>query len=408
MEKNRIKYLYQKYIADTCSEEELAELQSLVSSGKQNKDLAALLDETWRGMESGELKDLNPQEAHLIFQEIVAKPRQINGPKRLFWKSMAAAVLAVIALSVGVVYFLNVGNDGHQLATEMKAILPDAEPGSNKAILLLDNGGRIDLNENKEGIMVVGENEWVYADGTQLTDGQKLKATTEATLSTPKGGQYQVVLSDGTKVWLNSASSLKYPVVFGAEQRVVVLSGEAYFEVAPASSPAGNGGGWPFIVNTDQQQVEVLGTHFNISAYRDDRETKTTLVEGKVRVSRQGLYKEGKPSSVILNPGQQSIIRYDSQHISHANINIFEEISWKDGIFIFGDEPIRNIMRRLSRWYNVEIDYRGNVDDIKFFGNYSRDKSLQNLLKNMELTGKVRFEMYENAKKERRITVIAN
>jgi ferric-dicitrate binding protein FerR (iron transport regulator) len=208
------------------------------------------------------------------------------------------------------------------------------------------------------------------------------------TITTPKGGQYQVRLLDGSSVWLDAASSITFPSTFTGNKRQVQLTGEAYFEVAKNRAK-------PFLVNVeDKQQIEVLGTHFNVQAYPDDRDIKTTLLEGSVKL----LYKNRQ---AILKPGQTAVNDPD-QSLLIKPADIYEVMAWKNNMFVFNNENIKSIMKRISRWYDVDVVFEGNLEKVNFFGNYSRLKSLENLLKDIELTEKVHFKI-----KGRRITIIA-
>jgi transmembrane sensor len=188
-----------------------------------------------------------------------------------------------------------------------------------------------------------------------------------------------VVLPDGTHVWLNSASSLSYPVEFAGNERRVKLTGEAYFEVAKNKDK-------PFYVNSNNVQVRVLGTHFNISAYNDDDELKATLLEGSVQVSKNN-------SQSLLKPGQQAVINNGADMIRVSQANINEVMAWKNGYFIFNDDNIATILKKVSRWYDVDVEQRGNFEGQHFGGTFYRTKGIDELLKNLEKIGKVHFKI---------------
>jgi ferric-dicitrate binding protein FerR (iron transport regulator) len=231
-----------------------------------------------------------------------------------------------------------------------------------------------------------------------MSTEQEQQQTQYLSLNTPCGGEYQVTLADGTKVWLNADSHLKYPVVFDGDKRVVELEGEAYFEVAKMN-------GKPFIVKTENQEVKVLGTHFNINSYGYEEGIKTTLLEGSVRVSRNIKNGDAETSqSEMLVPGQQSFVSKNLKEIAVKKVNTVEVIDWKEGLFVFNDEPIQSITKRLAKWYNVKFVYEGDFSKVRFIGNYSRSKSLNNLLNNIELTGLAHFKVIGSGP-ERRIMV---
>jgi transmembrane sensor len=264
------------------------------------------------------------------------------------------------------------------------------QPGSNKATLTLSDGSSIDLNESKpgtlckQGTVTVGKR----ADGSLVyqPSGSQNAAVLYNTVSTPKGGQYQLVLSDGTKVWLNAASAIKYPATFSGKERIVELNGEAYFEVAKNKN-------MPFKVSLNNMSVEVLGTHFNVNAYADEGEVTTTLLEGSVKLSNS-------KGQSMLKPGQQAKMDKQSGFDIHE-VNTDEAVAWKNGYFIFDNENIQSIMRKISRWYDVDVEYSGNVDEGNFGGTTSRFNSITGVLKSLELTGTVHFKV-----QGRRITVM--
>jgi transmembrane sensor len=209
------------------------------------------------------------------------------------------------------------------------------------------------------------------------------------TIETPKGGQYRIDLPDGTMVWLNAGSSLRYPNRFAGQERKVALTGEAYFEVAKNKQ-------MPFRVVSGKQVVEVLGTHFNINAYTDEASVKTTLLEGSVNVLLQETHQ-----SELLNPGQQAVVKYNGSSIVVQPVKVEEAVAWKNGYFMFVDADLESIMRQLARWYDVEVAYEGNLGSLKFGGMVSRSKSIAQTLRILELTGNVRFKVAG-----RRVTVM--
>lgn len=395
MNKDRITHLYRKYLADDCTAEELNELKSLLSDPAQQAKIDSLLDETWHNLKENELIDFSETNSAAILQKIVNSDKKENR-HRLLWMKYAAAILVVLGLGASIWIY----NTKETPAIKKVAqIVPELKPGSNKATLTLDNGSKIDLY--KQGI-VVTHHQVNYSDGSQLTDAGKdqghLNQTQYLSLNTPYGGEYQVTLSDGTKVWLNADSHLRYPVDFDKDKRVVELEGEAYFEVAKMS-------GKPFIVKTQNQEVKVLGTHFNINSYGYEEGIKTTLLEGSVMVSRN-INSGGTETlqSRMLVPGEQSFVSQNLKEISVKEVNTIETIDWKEGLFIFNDEPIQSITKRLAKWYNVKFVFDGDFSNVRFVGNYSRSKSLNNLLNNIALTGLVHFKV-EGSGPERRIMV---
>jgi ferric-dicitrate binding protein FerR (iron transport regulator) len=266
----------------------------------------------------------------------------------------------------------------------------DILPGTDKAILTLADGSKVILDENtsanisdRDGLKIsrTKDGQLVYT----ILDQTDLKTKSEIafnTIQTPKGGQYQVILPDGTKVWLNAASSLKYPEVFVGNERRVELTGEAYFEVAKNKTK-------PFHVKNQHQNVEVLGTHFNINSYMDDHTIKTTLLEGSVRVSNG-------QSVRILKPGEQAIAEASGAGIISlvANVDTDDETAWKNGLFQFNNADLKTILNQLERWYDVNIDY-SSVPNKKYNGMVPRKAKLSEVLKMLEKTGNIKFEIAE-------------
>ncbi|TCC87956.1 FecR family protein [Pedobacter frigiditerrae] len=261
------------------------------------------------------------------------------------------------------------------------------------AILTLSTGESITLDDAKNGVISKQNNAAIAKseDGLVVSAKMDTKNPNNQVLNKitiPRGGKYKITLPDGTQVWLNSSSSLSFPTAFYGNERKVMLTGEAYFEVAKNKN-------MPFKVDVaGKQEVEVLGTHFNISAFPEDSNIMTTLLEGSVNVNTSS-------SKVLIKPGEM-VVNNLKNKLAVVPADIEEVMAWKNDMFIFNNENITSIMKKISRWYDVEIDYQGNMKGINFDGNYSRVKGLKSLLKNIELTDKVNFVIAE-----RRITVIA-
>ncbi len=278
-----------------------------------------------------------------------------------------AAALLIFTISGAVYYYKSIPSKPLQPTTALKQ---DVAPGGNRAILTLADGQVVNLSENQSGI-VVGK-DITYTDGNSVLEnensmeGLTFDASAPLSLSTPKGGTYQITLVDGTTVWLNSASTLRYPSQFGNDSRIVELEGEAYFEVATSLSPVPK----PFFVKTNAQTVEVLGTHFNIAAYADEVETKTTLVEGAVQIVN---LKTNLAN--LLKPGEQSIVRDAKTEV--RNVNPETVVAWKSGIFHFEDTPFEQMMKQIDRWYDIEVNYQDKVPNELFTGKMSRKVNLQ-------------------------------
>lgn len=393
--------MLQQYFDDTISRADCAELLAYLKDNPG--EVADIVDEDLLKLDKD--LDLNQSQARKVLANIKADPRfqesvtVIKSKTRIVNLFSNLAKIAAVIMLFGTVgfYFINkrktVANKN-----EVAAIKPaDILPGSNKAILTLANGSTIVLDSKANGTVAragkvqvnkVANGKLVY---NALAGSTKAKVIDNTlvynTLSTPRGGEYQVVLPDGTHVWLNSASSLSYPIEFAANDRRVKLTGEAYFEVAKNKDK-------PFYVTSNNVQVKVLGTHFNISAYKDDDEVKATLLEGSVQISKNN-------SLSLLKPGQQAVVNNDADMIKVSEANIKEVMAWKNGYFIFNDDNITTIMKKVSRWYDVDVEQKGTFANQNFGGTFYRTKSINELLKNLGKIGKVHFKI-----EGRRITVM--
>lgn len=312
---------------------------------------------------------------------------------RFYWASSAAAIF--LLFFIGGLYYLNRDIIPEKALSDNKQVI---EPGGNKAILTLSDGTHIPLDTIEEGeiaeqsgiaIVKRGEGQLVYGTiNSALNDPDLLLSYTGSqsynTITTPRGGQYQVVLPDGTKVWLNAASSLRFPTLFNTKERLVELQGEAYFEVTKNKK-------MPFRVITKTQQVEVLGTSFNISSYEDEAITKTSVLEGSVKVNQLSSNASHRVKSEILKSGQQSVLEGETMKV--FSVNIQESLAWKNNKFMFANENIESVMRKVARWYDVEIVYRDNVSNKAIWGSISRFEDISEIINLLELTGSVHFKI---------------
>lgn len=302
------------------------------------------------------------------------------------WPRVAVAASIVLLLGTGVFYFTKPQEQNIQVVEKTKEIAP----GGTRGILTLSNGKQIVLGEisAKDTIAKEGQKDEVTikmnANGVITyiinpdAEAPKNAANSFNTLSTPTGGQYNIVLADGTKVFLNTVSSIKYPTQFNEDKRVVELEGEAYFEVAKNKNK-------PFIVKSGNQSIEVLGTHFNVHAYDNESVTKTTLLEGSVAVS----YKNQKS---ILKPGQQSNVSDNFNKIKIREVDTEAAIAWKNGRFKFDNADLKSVMKQLERWYGIKVEYRGDVSDVRFNGGTFMNKNLSEVLKVLELSN-IKFKV---------------
>jgi hypothetical protein len=304
-------------------------------------------------------------------------------------KRIIAAAIILIVFSTGLYLYRSIEQQNEVLVEHKVDILP----GGNKAILILADGSKIDLKGAENGLLATegaieirktSDGTLAYQSSLPLTNIFQHNDLMN-TIIIPKGGTYKITLPDGSDVWLNSESSLSYPVAFIGGERKVELSGEAYFEITRDERK-------PFRVHSNNQIVEVLGTHFNINTYEESGFIETTLVEGSVRVTQN--YSNGKPYKTrLLKPGQQSLTNLFKPEIKIENVDIEKEIAWKNGFFKFKNTNIRNIMREIERWYDVKVQYEGKIPSEEFTGIISRDVEITKMLKILEQGGGVQFSV---------------
>jgi len=396
MNAERVRDLLFIYLNGTINKEELDELLTYVNNEAYTEVFYQSMDEEW---EKGKFKALitNDQQ-QMVYQQLTADPRFASSRDkknrltqfRLFnLRTISAAALITI---VSLVTYLAI-HRGQQPAQYAN----DVNPGTIKATLTLADGRKITLDQAKTGKLaeVDGISVTKTVDGhlayTVLGNGKadasQNKVQDYNTLETPKGGEYQLNLPDGTKVWLNAASTLKYPTNFvHVKDRKVFLNGEAYFEVAHNKSS-------PFRVVTYNQEVEVLGTHFNVNAYANEPDSRTTLLEGAVKISHLAGSKD-----LVLKPGQQAQV---GPEFKVVEVDPETAVAWKNGDFILKDEDFKASMRKFARWYNVEVIYDESApEDLELGGWVSRSKNISAVLQVIEATGKVHFKV-----QGRRVTV---
>lgn len=382
MNKQRIKYLFNGFLHKKLTQDEEEELLQIIETTPEaefEEIVTELID-----MDSSEQISFQEWNSRISSAISFDKPKQkISRLKNIYRYTAAAAILMLAGLSV--FFYVH-----HKPEKEALASSGNIKPGESKAVLITANGKEIVLNSALDTTKLVALNpgiKSVSADGLiyKQSDEASGKAVGVNVLKTPKGGQYHIVLPDGTTVWLNSASELKFPSTFSSASRDVELKGEAYFEVAKYA-----GKGWTFNVKSDRQVVQVLGTKFNISAYENETFVKTSLAEGKVRVTGSGLGK-----SFTLKPGQESALNTKSSEIKVYDAEIADAIAWKEGLFVFDNENLFSAMNKISRWYDVEIIYQGEVKDKALWGTISRTEKIESLLKTLASTGVAKFKIEE-------------
>ncbi len=392
MNNSRLEYLYRQYISNGYSDEELQEFTEMLNNPAEQQHLAKLMDGTWDELKANQLRDVTADKANDVYFSVIAN-QQIK-PKNNYYRIGIAATLLLAAL-FGAYFYLPVRRPKTtSFITQKLKPVAKVLPGTNKAVLTLGNGEQVVLDSAQTNAIAIQPNVIVQQNKTGLVYAfAKTKINHPVnlnynTITVPNGGQYQLSLIDGTLVFLNAGSSLTYPTTFSGEERAVTLKGEAYFEVV--KNPK-----MPFKVNVaDKQQIEVLGTHFNVMAYADENAVSTTLMEGSVKITAPN-------KQIVLKPGEMAV-NDPAKKLLIKKADVEEVMAWKNGSFIFNNENITSIMKKIGRWYNIDVVFLGNMEDINFTGNYSRSKSLLNLIKNIELINKVHFKI-----EGRRVTVMA-
>ncbi|MBD1426471.1 FecR family protein [Sphingobacterium arenae] len=354
MTEKEIHVLLEKYITGECSQQEKDFLERWYASELQKKifeidesDLRTVKDELW--------------------ERIVDKRPEIT-KRRIAWR-VWAGVAAVLLIGFFVIYHETQRTDktpGEKIVTRTQNVLP----GGNKAVLTTGDGKQIILTDEADGVIEQGDGFIIrkQEDGLvsfEITDHTGRVASVNNTIETPKGGIYQIVLPDGSKVWLNSASSISFPSNFSAAERKVSITGEVYFEIQHDVTR-------PFRVHAPQQQIEVLGTRFNINAYEDEPYVRTSLIEGSVKV-------KGATQEHVLKPGfELRTTKNGDDRVGKADIEAI--IAWKEGVFQFDRVELGALMRQLARWYDVEVIYTGAYPKDEFVGKIKRNEDIRKIL----------------------------
>lgn len=387
MKKGEFLRILKSYREGMATEEELRFIESYYDLFETEPDL-----ETWLGEEkTAEIKD---QVLDRIRTEIKMKEQEVGKGKvvRLYpyFRKIAAAVAVILALGL-VVYFIR-----KSISVSNKPVAENIQsqnvgkilPGGNRAVLILSNGKKIFLDNTQNGAVTKQGNTQVikvksgvlaYTHQPALLN-QPLTIPPYNTIATPRGGKYEIVLPDGSKVWLNATSSLRFPVAFTGSTRTVNLKGEGYFEIARQADK-------PFIVKVDGEEIKVLGTNFNVNAYDDRSHITTTLADGSIKVS-------DRHQSYILKPGEQARLNKQTENIEITHANIEEALAWKNDMFYFDGTNIKNIMQEIGRWYNVDVVYKTDqLGNKNYSGIISRYSDVKTVLERFSLTGTVQFKI---------------
>ena len=397
----RLAYLLDAYSNGRASEDEVNELLDWARASNDPKPLNDFVQQLI------DQYDPNEPTQHVDWEALYERIQRERGPagisdaslntrqlpverlpiRRISWfRATAAAAILLIATTI-VLYRYNKPAGTHQVATKPTTkpatpATPDIQPGADGAILTLANGQKIVLDSAGNGTLATQGNTSLHNEhgqlsynstnaqptGAQQTDAQQNEVLYN-TITTTRGKQYQLRLADGSKVWLNASSSLKFPTAFTGDSRTVEVTGEAYFEVAPDASK-------PFKVHLrDSKEILVLGTNFNVNAYEDEGAIRTTLVDGSVKIMGR-----------LLHPGEQAQVGQNSINVTEK-INIDEIVAWKEGLFLMKKADVASIMRQIARWYDVEVVYKGNIPSGRISGDIPRNMALSKVLEVMELSG---------------------
>ncbi|MBB6127908.1 FecR family protein [Mucilaginibacter lappiensis] len=394
MNKDKLERLLQQYFNNTITDTDCIELLDYLRNNDPD-EIAKVIDERLLTLEEG--PEFNRFQAKKVLERIksdsrfihqTVEPKDAKSVNKWYRSWIRVAAILIFFSAVGFYFLFNryhkVADQKDLAVTKSSQILP----GSAKATLTLANGKVILLDSAADGMLTKSGHTVVnkaHNEGlvyNTLADNHQPATNTDTvynTLTTPRGGEYKVKLPDGTNVWLNSSSSLSYPVEFAGNERHVKLTGEAYFEVAKNKDK-------PFYVCVNNACVKVLGTHFNIAAYTDDAELTTTLLEGSVLITKNSKQR-------LLKPGQQAIVKNNADLINISDARINQVMAWKNGYFVFNDDNINTIMKKLSRWYDVDVEYQGSFENQRFGGTFYRSKGITKLLNNLEKIGKVHFKI---------------
>lgn len=393
-----IKRLFQRFLDNKCTQEEVRALLQYFDAGDNEVLLRSLIEKQSEifsdaTLSSDSLKPLL-EKAYSEIQRSIAEGSQLRSTAvvplhhRLWFKISAAAAI-ILFISSTAFYFLYQKNN-KATAQNVPIIQPvkDIPPGINNAVLTLADGTAIVLDTAGNGALAQQGGMKVLKINGQIAYEKSGHNTLQSapvynTITTARGNQYQVVLADGSKVWLNAASSIRFPSSFMGNERKVEITGEAYFEVAknPAKPfkviiPSSPG---PDSYRADRAEIVVLGTHFNVNTYPEEDDVRTTLLEGSVKINKGS-------ETQMLTPGEQARLTSGAMTLK-KNVDISQVIAWKDGFFVFSNADIKTIMRQVARWYDVEVNFEGGIPHEGYTGKVSRNVSLSKFLKVLELNG---------------------
>ena len=393
-----IERLFQRFLDDKCTRAEVNRLLQYFDAGENEALLRSLIEKQSEPgsdtpVSSASLQPLLDVAFIKIQSKIAgdtgARPAPVVSLYRRFMWRMSVAGAVIFLISIAAIYFIY-HNKGSVTAQTQNAIpqMKDVPPGTYHAILTLDNGRTIVLDSTANGTLAEQGGIKVLKRNGEIAYNSTGGVQQEAvpiynTITTARGNEYRVVLADGSKVWLNAASSIRFPAYFTGNERKVEITGEAYFEVAPLAAEATHGK-VPFIVSVRSplgdrrgMEIEVTGTRFNVNAYAEEPGIKTTLIEGSVKI-------KGANELHTLSPGQQAELT-STEIILRKNVDVSQVAGWKEGFFVFDNTDLQALMLELSRWYDVDVNFEGKISREGFSGKISRNVPLSKLLKVLEL-----------------------
>lgn len=374
-----------KWFNKTVTPQEKEELMGLLASGAAREDLSPSMEKIWDQLGEDEGYTLKEKEqlADTILRHWPSEPMIGSRPKiRWFRWAAAATVLLLAGVLIWRLSFSPKTIQQPQATISTPGVI---DPGRNGAILTLADGRQIMLDSTTNGVFAnQGSTELSLQHNQLIYQAAEDTGSLEVawnTMSTPRGRQFQLLLPDGSRVWLNAASSIRYPVAFRGSERKVLVTGEAYFEVAHDQEK-------PFYVQTKNQLVQALGTSFNVNAYGNENSEQTTLIAGSIKVNMSS----GKKLYAVLEPGQQAQLDNQKQSLSIAEKQSEAAIAWKNGYFNLEDLPFDKVMKKLERWYDIEVVYENGVPDLHFYGGISRNLTLDALIRALKVS-EVRFKI---------------
>ncbi|PSL24031.1 FecR family protein [Chitinophaga ginsengisoli] len=384
MTQDDLRELIEKYLTEDLSQQEFQLLWSALEEPGNKEIWMEMVQSVWEnpmyhGLSDDHIKEKALDRLRPLLTEEVISPMIPNSkPPVVRWLARggawwAAAVFVVMCCAGAYLLFLRPARRQPLDNTGGIAAKNDIAPGSNKALLTLSDGSTVALDSTGNQLIRQGATTIRQYNGQLQYKAQgAASGIAYNTLTTPRGGQFKIVLPDGTKVWLNAASSIRYPIAFTQNERRVKISGEVYFEVAGNATK-------PFMVDVNgSTEVQVLGTHFNINAYKDEAAINTTLLEGKVSVN------VNQQPGVILKPGQQASLSTNGTLQLFKDVDTAQVVAWKEGWFQFHLANLPAVMRQVERWYDVEINYKGDITDVVFEGRIQRELTLAQMLKILE------------------------